>query len=184
MSDNQNKTHFRKMFKSCYLAAVDLVEEIEVTIARVVQEVDASKKTKDVLAVAYFKEPEIRNGERLKPMVINATNAKALMRLSGSPYVEDWAETRVCIYVDEHVKFGRETVEGLRIKQAVHRPKEKPFLKPEHEKIWNNAVAAFRRDGNLNKVFERYQILPEHQQMIAAQAAQPEESKGDENAVA
>ena len=70
--------------------ARDITEELEVTIHRVVQERDASKKTSDQLLVAYFKEPEIRKGEKLKPMVINATNAKMINSLAGSPFIEDW----------------------------------------------------------------------------------------------
>ena len=105
MSD-ENKTHFRKAFKSCYLAAVDITEELEVTIKHVVQERDASKKTSDQLLVAYFKEPEIRKGEKLKPMVINATNAKMVNSLAGSPFIEDWVGTSVVIYVDEKKRRG------------------------------------------------------------------------------
>ena len=178
MSD-ENKTHFRKAFKSCYLAAVDITEELEVTIKHVVQERDASKKTSDQLLVAYFKEPEIRKGEKLKPMVINATNAKMVNSLAGSPFIEDWVGTSVVIYVDENVRFGRETVEGLRLRKPSAKPKGKPFLTPENEKMWANAIAAYKRDGNLDKVLERVQISDDHVTLIQSQAAQ-----GDENAVA
>lgn len=177
MSD-ENKTHFRKAFKSCYLAAVDITEEIELTISRVTEEMDASKKTKNMLLVAYFKEPEIRKGERLKPMVINATNAKALNRMANTPFIEDWAGLRIVVYVQDKIKFGHEIVEGLRLKSAPEKP-PKAFLTPENEKMWANAITAYKRDGNLDKVLERVQISDEHVALIQAQAAQ-----GDENAVA
>lgn len=176
----QNKTHFRKHFKSCYLAAVDITEEIELTISRIVEEMDASKKTKDKLLVAYFKESEIRKGERLKPMVINATNAKTINRIANSPFIEDWAGVSVVVYVDDQVRFGRDIVEGLRLKAAVTKP-EKPLLTPESANRWANAVKSYQSTGNLDKVKERMQITPETEALLIEQATAPQ---GDENVVA
>ena len=52
----QDGTHFRKVFDSPYLSSVDLVEPIVLTIQRVTQEADKTKKSKDTFNTAYFEE--------------------------------------------------------------------------------------------------------------------------------
>lgn len=116
------KTHFRRAFDSPYLSSADIVEPIVLTIARVTLEMDRTKKTKDLFNTAWFAEKEIRPGEKLKPMILNATNSKTMKELTGQPFIEDWAGTRVTVYVDHNVKFGKETMEGLRIHKK--RPSE------------------------------------------------------------
>jgi hypothetical protein len=76
---------------------------------------DKTKKTKDHFNTAYFAEKEIRPGEKLKPMILNATNSKTMKGLTGSAFIDDWNDVRVTVYVDHNVKFGKESVEGLRI---------------------------------------------------------------------
>lgn len=111
------KTHYRKAFDSPYLSSADIVEPTTLTIARVALEPDKSKKSKDNFNTAYFVEKEIRPGEKLKPMILNATNSRVLKDMCGSPWIDDWQGT-VTVYVDRNVKFGRDTVEGLRIKKG------------------------------------------------------------------
>ncbi|MEY0487775.1 hypothetical protein AB7459_21885 [Providencia rettgeri] len=81
------KTHYRKAFDSPYLSSADIVDRVDLTIARVVLEGDKTKKTKDLFNTAYFAEKELRPGEALKPMILNATNSKMLRRLTGSPFI-------------------------------------------------------------------------------------------------
>lgn len=117
MSDG-NKTHYRKAFDSPYLSAADIVDPIMLTIRRVVLEKDRTKKTQDQFNTAYWQEREIRPGEALKPMILNATNSKFLAQLTGSKFIDDWAGTVVTVWVDGAVRFGKETVEGLRLAKA------------------------------------------------------------------
>lgn len=109
------KTHYRKAFDSPYLSAADIVGPTTLTIARVALEKDKTKKTQDLFNTAFFVESEIRRGEKLKPMILNSTNSKTLKQLTGSAFIEDWAGQAITVYVDPHVRFGKETVEGLRI---------------------------------------------------------------------
>jgi len=44
--------------------------------------------------------------------------------------------------------------------------KEKKFLTPEMKGLWDNAKAAFVRDGNLKAVLARFDITKEHQEKI------------------
>ncbi len=164
---NENKTHFRKAFDSPYLSSADIVEPTVLTIKRVTLEIDRTKKTKDQFNTAWFVEDEIRPGEKLKPMILNATNSKTMRGLAGSAFIEDWSGIRVTIYVDQNVRFGKETMEGLRI--SPHAP-EKKELTPDKTKAWENAKAAFKRDGNLRMVLAKMDMSPEHQTQLMNEA--------------
>lgn len=153
-----NQTHFRKVFDSPYLSSADIVEPVTLTIDRVTQEGDKTKKTKDAFNTAYFKEKEIRPGEKLKPMILNATNSKTLDRITGSPFIEDWAGKRITVFVDANVKFGKDTVEGLRIRAAA----ERRTLTPDNSAVWDNAKDAYKRYGNLDKVLSRFDMSDDH----------------------
>lgn len=168
MSDNE-KTHYRKAFDSPYLSSADIVEPTVLTVKYVRLEVDKTKKTKDMFNTAHFVEKEIRRGEALKPMILNATNSKTMKGLTGSAFIDDWNDVRITIYVDHNVRFGKESVEGLRI--SPHAPEAAPKrLTPEMKKAWANAKEAFKRDGNLVSVLERVVMSPEHQQQLMDEA--------------
>jgi hypothetical protein len=165
--DQEMKTHYRKAFDSPYLSSADIVEPTVLTVARVALELDQTKKTKDLFNTAHFVEKEIRPGEKLKPMILNASNSKTMRQLSGSAFLEDWQNVRITVYVDSNVRFGKETVEGLRI--SPYAP-EKKALTPD-SKGWENAKLAYQRDGNLDKVLERVSISEEHQAQLIAECA-------------
>lgn len=157
---SQEKTHYRKAFNSPYLSSADITEPTVLTIQRVALEPDKTKKTKDAFNTAYFSEKEIRKGEPLKPMILNATNSKTLKNLAGSAYIDDWNNISVTIYVDSNVRFGKETMEGLRISPVS--PKKMQFIVPG-TKAWENAKAAYIRDGNLHAVLERVSMTADNQ---------------------
>lgn len=167
MSDNQ-KTHYRKAFDSPYLSSADIVEPTVLTVKCVRLELDRTKKTKDEFNTAYFVEKEIRRGEPLKPMILNSTNSKTMKGLTGTPFIDDWNNVRITVYVDHNVRFGKETVEGLRI--SPHAPEAAPKpLTPAMTKAWANAKAAYKRDRSLDAVLERVTMTAEHQQQLIAE---------------
>lgn len=122
----EHKTHYRKAFDSPYLSSADIVDPVVLTIRKVVLEVDRTKKTKDEFNTCHWVERELRPGEALKPMILNATNSKFLAQMTGSKWIDDWAGHSVTVWVDNNVRFGKETVEGLRLAKAADRPKEPP----------------------------------------------------------
>jgi len=155
------KTHYRKAFDSPYLSSADIVEPTVLTIAHVALEPDRTKKTKDVFNTAFWVEKEIFD-MKLKPMILNMGNCKVLKAITGSSFIQDWNNIRLTVFVDPNVRFGKEITGGL-----VLRPiKAKPVLTPENERMWENAKAAYRRDGNLDSVLERVDISEEHQQLL------------------
>lgn len=160
---NENKTHYRKAFNSPYLSSADIVEPTTLTIQRVILEDDKSKKTKDSFNTCYFVEQEIRKGETLKPMILNAHNSNIVKSFANSPFIDDWGNIRIKVYVDKNVRFGRDTVEGLRIDP--NPPQARQSLKP-NTKAWENAKDAYKRDNNLDAVKQRMDVLPEIEQQL------------------
>lgn len=132
-----NKTHYRKVFKSDHLGIVDLEEYTEngsnliYTIARVEQRYGERVAGKKIdCNVAYFV-------EKIKPLVLNATNSKTLRSLTQSPFVEDWQNVPVQLYIDKNVRMKGEVVGGVRI--SPQKPKVLVNLTPDHEQ-WQMAV--------------------------------------------
>ena len=94
-------------FPSNYLKASDLGgREVVVTIDRVTFE--AVGREKEMKAVLYFVGKQ-------KGIVLNKTNAKKIIEISGSAITEEWAGTSIKIYPTE-TEFGGETVDCIRIK--------------------------------------------------------------------
>lgn len=164
------KTHYRKAFDSPYLSSADIVEPTMLTVSHVSLEKDRTKKTQDMFNTAHFAEKELRPGEKLKPMILNASNSKTMKALANSPFIDDWKGIKITVYVDHNVRFGRETVEGLRI--SPHAP-EKKVLTPEQTKAWESAKAAYKRDGNLIAILARVDMSREHKEQLIDECLEP-----------
>lgn len=147
------KTHYRKAFNSPYLSSADIVEGTNLTVKCVKLESDKTKKTKDHFNTAYFVESEIRQGEPLKPLILNATNSKMMKAIAESAFIDDWQNIPIMVYVDHNVRMMGETMDGLRI---TTQPARKRLM--AGGKQFDNAVEAFKRDGNLNAVRERVDV--------------------------
>jgi len=154
----EKKTHYRKVFKSDHLGVADLEEFIEegkrlvFTIKEVKQEYDimvAGRKGNH--NIAYFK-------EKVKPLVLNAGNSKIVKTFNnGSSFVEDWSNTVVELYIDSMVKFGSDTVSGVRIKPVQPKMK-KPELTPDN-KNWSKAKAAVKMANATRESIEKNWII-------------------------
>lgn len=150
------KTHYRKVFKSDHLGSADLEDLIEAkqplifTIREVRQEFDKSVAgKKGNFNIAYFV-------ENIKPLVLNATNSKVVKGFAGnSPFVEDWKNIKIELYIDESVKMKGEVVGGVRIKLV--QPKEK--VKAEfNESHFENAKLA---NATIEQIMMKYTITEE-----------------------
>lgn len=135
------KTHWKKLFNYDYLGTYSLEDEKDVHVTITKHERKLVKSQQDPngeeLPVIYFKEFE-------KPMVLNPTNAKTIESIYG-PFVEDWMNKRITLFVKKGIRAFGTTTDGLRI-----RPKapngNKPNFGPDHKK-WNGAIKALK-DGN------------------------------------
>lgn len=114
------KTHWKKTTNPHYLGsfAFNPDEEKAVTIASVGEEEvtnPAEPDKKELCIVAHFRQPDVL------PLILNTTNKKAISRLVGSPYIEDWAGAGILLCVQRVPAFG-EIVEAVRVRPV------KPFF--------------------------------------------------------
>ena len=120
----ETKTHYRKVFKSDHLGVSDLEDFIEekrpliFTIKTVKQYILTNEKNSGIVVagkrisanIAYFH-------ENIKPLVLNATNSKIVKSFAkGSPFVEEWSNIIIELYIDANVKMKSDIVGGVRIR--------------------------------------------------------------------
>ena len=120
----ENKTHYRKVFKSDHLSSYDLEDFLEngIPLEFTIKSVTQFEKTNDKNSgtkvagkmiganIAYFV-------ENIKPMVLNAANSAIIAKLTGSSFVDDWKNVQIELYILKNIKFGKETVQGIRVKE-------------------------------------------------------------------
>lgn len=107
------KTHWKKLHNPNYLGsyAFQPGKDIVSTIKMVQNEmVIGSDGKKEECTVMHFAETGI------KPMIVNATNAKQIQKLFKTPYIEEWRGRKIQLYVDCNVRVGKEIVEGIRVR--------------------------------------------------------------------
>jgi len=105
-----SKTHYKRLMNTDYIGAYSLDEgkDLIVTISSVAQdEVTGDGGKKESLIVAQLKDQ--------KPFIINATNAKSITKVIGSPYIEDWSGKSVTLFVST-TRLGKDMVECLRVR--------------------------------------------------------------------
>jgi len=112
--NNQAKTHYRRILKSDHLGCADLEDFIEngsdlvFSVLNVRQELKAKVAGKKIDAnIMYFNN---KDGKKIKPLVLNATNAKTMKKMTGSGFIEDWAGANIRIYIDGNVSMMGEIV--------------------------------------------------------------------------
>ncbi len=114
------KTHWKKVVSDPnYLGEADFAEGEEkvATIARVVQNEEVqTAEGKSKKAVVHFR-------ENLKPMILNVARSKAIEKVAGSPYFEDWVDVHIQLYIEHGIKAFGDVVSAVRV-----RPR-KPVIK-------------------------------------------------------
>ena len=153
---SEHLTHYRKVFKSDHLGVADLEEMIEegkpliFTISEVKQEWDvvvAGRKGNH--NIAYFKED-------IKPLVVNSINSKVIKSFAkGSPFVEDWKDLTLELFVDSTVKMKGETVGGVRIRSV------QPKVKVKKTFTGANFEAAKTQGFTIEQIKQYYDVTPE-----------------------
>jgi hypothetical protein len=117
-----SKTHWRATEKSNFAASWDFDQRFAATIKKVENKVvTLSGGRKEEKTVVTFEEKEISPGHELKPMILNAYNKKALVKITGSPYIEDWSGCPVWIS-KRQVKFQGDDTEGLKLEGRTPSP--------------------------------------------------------------
>lgn len=105
-----SETHWKKLTNPNYLGAYafDPGEEKIVTIDYVKQEeVLGSEGRASVCIVAHLVNE--------KPLILNITNCKAITKLLGTPYIEEWAGHKITLTTQRIKAFGEDT-DAVRVK--------------------------------------------------------------------
>ena len=162
---SEEKTHYRKVFKSDHLGVADLEEMIEekkplvFTISHVRMEQGTRVAGKKIdCNVAYF----VGN---VKPLVLNATNSKTMKQLTGSSFLEDWAGVSIALYIQNNIKFGNDVVDGVRISSSL--PKAKYNLVPDCDK-WETAKQRAKEGMTLDQFRQHYQLTDENYKLLCS----------------
>jgi len=155
------KTHWKKAFKSDYLSSSDIDSKyLVLTIKCVKYQECVTQSGKKFCNVAHFTSTEF------KPMILNVTNSKVIKKFANNAvHIDDWNNIPVQIYVDAKVRFGNDTVEGLRIREVQPR-QTKPELKPE-TKEWTAAVDYMKnKNGSIDKIKFNYNLSATNEQLL------------------
>jgi hypothetical protein len=160
----ETKTHWKKIHNPDYIGAytlmetgqpVDLVVKIKSVSQRDVKGEDG--KAEQCMVAELYNQ---------KPWVLNATNAKTLTKILGSPFIEDWAGRSITLFVAKIRAFG-ETVDALRVRPQLP-VITLPELRPDHPK-WNGAVEAMKAGNTtIEAIKKNYTLTPENEQLLCS----------------
>ena len=106
-------THWKKLNNPDYIGAYAFEpgETKTLAIQKVTREIVKGPDGKsEECTIVHWRESE-------KPLILNVTNAKAIQKVSGTPYIEKWPGVRVIIGVEAVKAFG-EVVEAVRVKKT------------------------------------------------------------------
>ena len=107
---------YRKFMDKNYLGSWDVPdgEDLVLTVDKAARDDVKNERGSEKKLTLHFVED-------YKPMILNATNSKAISEAVGSTKVEDWSGKRVAIYTTKVTAFGG-TTDALRIRN--YPPKE------------------------------------------------------------
>lgn len=110
------KGDYRKFMDKNYLGSWDVPddEDLILTVDHAARDDVKNERGSEKKLTLHFVED-------FKPMILNATNSKAISEAVGSTKVEDWAGKRVSIFTQKVTAFGG-TTDALRIRP--YPPKE------------------------------------------------------------
>ena len=109
---------YRKFMDKNYLGAWDVPdgEDLILTIDKAARDDVKNERGSEKKLTLHFVED-------YKPMILNATNSKAISEACGSTKVETWAGQRIAIYTQKVTAFGG-TTDALRIRNYPPRETE------------------------------------------------------------
>lgn len=116
-----NKTPWKKIVSDPdFLGEADFNEGEEKIVT--IDHVQAGVKIKSAegtseKSVVYFR-------ERIKPMILNVCRSKAIEKVAGSRFVEDWVGVSIQLYIEDGIKAFGDVVSAVRVRPIKPRPKE------------------------------------------------------------
>ena len=104
-------THFKKFFPTGFIDESDLPKDVVATITAIAVEslTRPGGDTVDKVVMTFE--------GATKKLVLNKTNAVRISRMYGSN-TDEWIGQAITLYFDPKIKFGRETVGGVRVRES------------------------------------------------------------------
>lgn len=116
----EQNTHWRTFHETEFLGAFDLteqgVETKDLTIVSATSKTVKDDKGRDETVLSC-----VFQGEK-KPMILNATNCKAIEKVAKTPHINKWGGVRITLYILKGIRAFGKVVDGLRIKDVAPRP--------------------------------------------------------------
>ncbi len=147
------KTHWKKVFNSDYLGSCDLEDGKD--LRAVIKSVSV-RKVKNTDGKEQERNVAVFTDAKLKPMILNATNCKVVKKFAKSPYINDWNNIAVQIYVKDDIRAFGDVTEGLRIRE-IQPSVSKPKLNRDMP-AWENVVKYVKSGKPLSDIEKKYDI--------------------------
>lgn len=126
------KVHWKKVVSDpTYIGEADFEpgEEKVLTIASInSKETIVTNEGKSTKAVVHWVEKE-------KSMILNVARAKAIQKVTGTPYMDEWVGKKVQLYIDNKVKAFGEIVSAVRVRPFAPKVQQKQEVKSDAELI-------------------------------------------------
>ena len=151
----QKLTHWKKLENPDYIGAysIEAGQDLTVTIKEVKREmVMGTGGKKEECSVAYL------IGQ--KPFILNRTNQKTIAKILDTPYIEQWANKSITLFVARIKAFGEDNVECLRIRPFAP-VKKLPELLQTDSVLFQKAVTAMFKGTTIERIKESYTVSAE-----------------------
>jgi len=149
------KTHWKKLDNPNYLGAYSLLgvtDSMQLTINKVVVEEVKNSQGSDTCKIAYFKED-------VKPMILNTVNCKAIEDTYDTPFIEDWSDKKITVYVKKIKAFG-EKMDALRVRPPVTKKSI------NNERFSKSLQAIKNGQYTKEKLIEQFELTkPQHEKL-------------------
>lgn len=156
----QKLTHWKKLENPDYIGAYSLEsgKDLTVTIETVKRElITGTGGKKEECSVAYL--------QGQKPFILNRTNQKTIAKVTGTPYIEQWAGKQITLYVAHIKAFGEDNVECLRVRPTLPVVKL-PEITPENKELWEKTLQALKGGYTFEQIRAKYFISPMSEQQL------------------
>lgn len=156
------KTHYKKLRNPKYMGSYELMTggepvQLVVEITKVTKEMVHNGSKEEEQMVLHLKNQ--------KPMICNATNAKAITKAHGTPYVEDWVGKSITLFV-QRVRSNGAFEDRLRVREEAPKEPTKEDLNPLHEK-WNGAITALQQGKtSIQAIQTKYNVNDENLKLL------------------
>lgn len=158
------QTHWKKLENPDYIGAYSLEngKDLTVTIEKVVREmITGTGGKKEECSVAYLK------GQ--KPMILNRTNQKMIAKVLNTPYIEEWENKSISIYIAHIKAFGEDNVECLRVRPTAP-VVNLPALKETDKTNFDKVVSALKNGFTIEQIKTKWSLSATVEQLLKQEA--------------